>query len=78
MLLEGCSQSRWVTPFSRRASVHEIEGIFQVGMWTDLQNVEMSGFAVGASTGLDKTRADALWRVSSLDLSLEEVWNPEE
>ena len=47
-------------------------------MWTDLQNVEMSGFAVGASTGLDKTRADALWRVSLLDLSLEEVWNPEE
>jgi len=47
-------------------------------MGTDLQNVETRGFAVGASTGLDKTRADALWRVSSLDLSLKEVWNPEE
>lgn len=47
-------------------------------MGTDLQNVETSGFAMAASTSLDKTRADAPWRVSSLDLSLKEVWNPEE
>ena len=48
------------------------------GMGTDLQNVETSGFAMGVSTGLDKTRADAPWRVSLLDLSLKEVWNPKE